>query len=55
MELIEWILDDKNLDSAMETVIRNKGAAGTDKMSVHELRQYFQQYKAEIKEKIRNK
>lgn len=39
----------------METVIRNKGAAGIDKMSVHELRQYFQQYKAEIKEKIRNK
>ena len=55
VELIERILEDKNLDSAVEAVIRNKGAAGVDKMTVYALRNYFQKHKAEIKEQIRNK
>ena len=55
MELIERILEDKNLDSAVEAVVSNKGAAGVDKMTVYELRNYFQKHKAEIKEQIRNK
>ena len=53
MELIERILEDKNLDSAIEAVVSNKGAAGVDKMTVYELRNYFQKHKAEIKEQIR--
>lgn len=55
VELIERILEDKNLDSAVEAVVSNKGAAGVDKMTVYELRNYFQKHKAEIKEQIRNK
>lgn len=55
VELIERILEDSNLDSAVEAVIRNKGAAGIDKMTVYELRYYFQKHKSEIKEQIRNK
>ena len=55
MELIERILEDSNLDSAVEAVIRNKGAAGIDKMTVYELRYYFQKHKSEIKEQIKNK
>ena len=55
VELIERILKDKNLDSAVEAVVSNKGAAGVDKMTVYELRNYFQKHKAEIKEQIRNK
>ncbi|MDM8183431.1 reverse transcriptase domain-containing protein [Enterococcus cecorum] len=55
MELIERILEDKNLDYAIEAVVSNKGAADIDKMTVYELRHYFQKNKAEIKEQIRNK
>ena len=55
VELIERILEDKNLDSAIEAVVSNKGAAGVDKMTVYELRNYFQKHKAKIKEQIRNK
>lgn len=55
VELIERILEDRNLDSAVEAVVSNKGAAGIDKMTVYELRHYFQEHKAEIKEQIRNK
>ena len=55
VELIERILEDKNLDYAIEAVVSNKGVAGIDKMTVYELRNYFQKHKAEIKEQIRNK
>ena len=55
VELIERILEDKNLDYAIGAVVKNKGAAGIDKMTVYELRHYFQKNKAEIKEQIRNK
>ncbi|WP_171315007.1 hypothetical protein [Enterococcus cecorum] len=47
VELIERILEDKNLDYAIEAVV--------DKMTVYELRHYFQKNIAEIKEQIRNK
>ena len=55
VELIERILEDKNLDYAIEAVVSNKGAAGIDKMTVYELHHYFQKNKTEIKEQIRNK
>ena len=34
MELIEWILQDENMDKAIKSVKRNRGAYGVDKMSV---------------------
>ena len=41
MELIEWILQDENIDKAIKAVKQNKGADGIDKMTVGELDAYF--------------
>ena len=41
MELIERILQDRNIDEAIKNVKRNKGAAGVDGMKVDELDVYF--------------
>lgn len=51
MELIEWILDDKNLEEAIKAVKRNKGAEGVDQMTVEGLDGYFREHKEEIKDK----
>ena len=48
MELIEWILQDSNIAKALEQVIRNKGAAGIDKMTVDEVKSYFAKHGEEI-------
>ena len=53
MELIEWILQDKNIDEAIKAVKRNKGAAGIDEMQVDELDAYFREHRDEIKTQIR--
>lgn len=53
MELIEWILQDGNIDEAIKAVKRNKGAAGVDGMMVDELDAYFATYRKEIKSQIR--
>ena len=53
MELIEWILQDENMDKAIKSVKRNRGAYGVDKMSVEELDPYFAQHRDEIKTQIR--
>lgn len=53
MELIEWILQDENIDEAVEAVRRNRGAAGVDRMTVDELDAYFAQHREEIKAQIR--
>ena len=55
MELIEWILQDRNIDEAVKAVKRNKGAAGIDEMMVDELDEYFVKHKEEIKSQIRGK
>ena len=52
VELIEWILQDKNIDEAIRAVKRNKGAAGVDGMTVDELDAYFAQHREEIKAQI---
>ena len=49
MELIEWILQDENIDKAMKAVKKNKGAYGIDKMSVEELDGYFAKHREEMK------
>ena len=53
VELIEWILQDRNIDEAIEAVKRNKGAAGVDGMTVDELDAYFALHRNEIKAQIR--
>ena len=53
MELIEWILQDENLDKAIRAVKQNKGADGIDKMTVEELDAYFALHRDEIKAQIR--
>ena len=53
MELIEWILQDSNIDEAIKAVKRNKGAAGVDGMTVDELDAYFALHREEVKTQIR--
>lgn len=53
MELIEWILQDRNIDEAIKAVRRNKGAAGIDEMTADELDAYFALHREEIKSQIR--
>ncbi|MBQ6565098.1 MAG: hypothetical protein IJL88_14410 [Clostridia bacterium] len=55
MELIERILDDNNINAAIQAVQSNKGAPGIDKMPVEALKSYFVVHGEEIKEQIRNK
>ena len=54
MELIEWILQDENINKAIKAVKKNKGAYGIDKMSVEELDGYFATHREEIKSQIRD-
>lgn len=54
MELLDKILDDKNLFKAYEQVYKNKGASGIDNVTTDELGYYMYQHKEEIKEQIRN-
>ena len=51
--MIEWILQDRNIDEAVKAVKRNKGAAGVDGMMVEELDGYFAIHREEIKAQIR--
>ena len=55
MELLEKVLDDKNLFKAYKQVYKNKGASGVDGVTVDELGYYMYQHKEEIKEQIRNR
>ena len=53
VELIEWILQDRNIDEAVKAVKRNKGAAGVDGMTVDELDAYLALHREEVKNQIR--
>ena len=55
MELLEKVLDDKNLFEAYKQVYKNKGASGVDGVTVDELGKYMYVHKKEIKEQIRNR
>ena len=52
MKLIEQILDKENVRAALEKVIANKGAAGTDGMKVEELRDYMNANWSSIRQSI---
>ena len=53
--LIEEILSEENLNEALERVIANKGASGVDKMTINQLKPYFNEHKKEIISSIINK
>ena len=53
MEVIEWILQDRNINEAIRSVKRNKGAAGIDGMTVDKLDAFFAIHRKEIKTQIR--
>lgn len=55
MELLEKVLDDKNLYKAYKQVYKNKGTSGIDELTVEELGYYMFLHKNEIKEQIRNR
>ena len=55
MELLEKVLDDRNLYKAYEQVYKNKGASGVDGITVEELEYYLFLHKDKIKEQIRNR
>lgn len=55
MELLEKILDDRNLFKAYKQLYKNKGAIGVVGVTVDELGYYMFKYKEEIKEQIRNR
>lgn len=55
MELLEKVLDDKNLYLAYKQVYKNKGASGIDGVTVDELGAYMYKHKEEIKEQIRTR
>lgn len=54
MEWIEKILQAGNITEACYEVIRNKGAAGVDKMSVKELKAFLDENRAQLEDQIRN-
>jgi len=54
MQTIDKVLNAGNLTQACYEVIRNKGAAGVDKMSVKELKSYLDKNRYELTELIRN-
>ena len=55
MELLEKVLDNKNLFEAYKQVYKNKGASGVDCVTVNELGVYMYKHKEEIKDKIKNR
>ena len=55
MKLMEKILSKENLEMAIKKVKQNKGAPGADKMTVHEIEYWFEQYQEELVSKIMNK
>ena len=52
-ELLERILDNKNLYKAYEQVYRNKGTSGIDGMTIEEVGYYLYLHKEKIKQQIR--
>ena len=53
--LMEQILSKENLNAAYLQVVRNKGAAGVDGMTVEELGAYLSENGESIKEQLRTR
>lgn len=54
-ELLEKILDNRNMNEAYKKVCANKGAGGVDGMELNELYEYINKNWDSIKEQIRNR
>jgi RNA-directed DNA polymerase len=52
MELMEQMVERENMISAYKQVIRNKGSAGIDKMSIDQLKPYLAKHWSEIKASV---
>lgn len=52
--LLEEVLRRKNLTEAYKRVVRNKGAAGVDGVSVHDLKAYLEEHWTRIREDLRS-
>jgi len=52
MELMEHVVERENMILAYKQVVRNKGSAGIDKISVDQLKAYLAEHWAEIKESL---
>lgn len=52
MKLIEQILSEENLEIAINKVKSNKGAPGTDRMTVYKIDEYFMDHREEIVKSI---
>ncbi|MBY6088726.1 group II intron reverse transcriptase/maturase [Priestia flexa] len=55
MELLEKILNNKNMNEAYLRVYKNKGASGVDGITVEELKQYLKENKDELRQRIRTR
>lgn len=51
-QLLEAVVERKNMWSALKQVERNKGAAGVDQMTVEQLRAYLREHWSRIKEEL---
>ena len=51
-EQMEQVVSEENLERALQTVKRNRGAAGTGKMTTDELEPHFRRHSAEIRAKL---
>jgi RNA-directed DNA polymerase len=51
-QLMEKILERKNMKRALKRVIRNDGAPGVDRMTVHELKGYLKRHWPKIKQAL---
>jgi len=52
--LIEKVVDDDNIDTALRRVVGNRGAPGVDGMTVHELESWLKTNREELKQRIRS-
>ena len=52
MELLEEILDDKNLFNAYKQVYKNKGTSGVDGITVDEIGYYMFKHRKKLKNKL---
>ena len=55
MELLDLVLSESNLNKAIAKVVKNKGSAGIDGMSVEVGREYFNKHKEEIIKAIKTR
>lgn len=55
MELLEQILDTRNLNEAYKKVYRNKEASGVDGVTIHEFKDYWKEHKHKILSDIRKR